>query len=333
METGMHSCIRELAALTLIGSTLPMAASASEAATTYPVRPITLVIGFTPGGGTDGLARILARYLADELGQKVLVENRPGAASNVAAEHVARAVPDGYTLYLSTRSNTVHKTMYPHLKFDLGKDLLPIGLLATVPNVILTGERTPIKYVRDIVTLARTYPATVTCASSGVGSTGHLLCELFQRETDTAMVHVAYRGSAPGFVDLIGGRVDLLFGVLPAALPYIQAGSVRPVAVMSRQRASAIPDVPTVDETGIVGLNLDTWFGLMAPAGTPPDITRRLNDSINAIFLNPGLQRAFTEQGYVAPLQPNTPETFGTLISTEIDEWSRVVKERNIKPG
>ncbi|ARP82594.1 MFS transporter [Bordetella genomosp. 8] len=329
----MNFCKRELAALSLVGGVLPMAGLAAEPPGAYPERPVTLVIGFTPGGGTDGLARILARYLTDELGQRVLVENRPGAASNVAAEHVARATPDGYTLYLSTRSNTVHKTMYEHLKFDLSTDLVPIGLLATVPNVIVTGERTPIKHVRDIVELAKTYPSTVTCASSGVGSTGHLLCELFQRETGTSMLHVAYRGSAPGFVDLIGGRVDLLFGVLPAALPQIQAKAVRPVAVMSRQRSLAIPDVPTVEETGVLGLNLDTWFGLMAPAGTPPHVAKRLNDSINAVLLNPALQQAFTEQGYVAPLQPNTPDTFGFLVSQEIRLWTKIVRERNIKPS
>ena len=329
----MRFCKRELAALSLIGGVLPMAVFASEPEAVYPERPITLVVGFTPGGGSDGLARILAKHLGDELGQKVIIDNRPRAASNVAAEFVARAAPDGYTVYLSTRSNTIHKTMYEHLKFDMGKDLLPIGLLATVPNVIVTSARSPIEHVRDIVALADAYPGAVTCASSGVGSTGHLLCELFQRETKTSMLHVAYRGSAPGLVDLAGGRVDLLFSVLPAALPHIQAGTVRPIAVMSRQRASTIPQVPTVEETGILGLNLDTWFGLMAPAGTPPHVAQRLNDSINAVLLDPALQAAFMAQGYVAPLQPNTPDTFGRIVADEIERWTTIVRERNIKPG
>lgn len=329
----MKLCKRELAAISLVGGVLPMAVSATQPQAVYPERPITLVIGFAPGGGTDALARIVARHLETELGQKVIVDNRPGAASNLAAEYVARAAPDGYTLYLSTRSNTIHKAMYEHLKFDMGSDLAPIALVATMSNVIVAGAMGPIKHVRDIVALAQSHPGALTCASSGVGSTGHLLCELFQRETGTSMLHVAYRGSAPGFIDVISGRVDILFSVLPAALPHIHAGTVRPIAVISRQRAPTIPQTPTVDETGIFGLNLDTWFGLMAPAGTPQYVSTRLNASINAILLNPALQAAFTDQGYVAPLQPNTPETFGKLIAEEIDRWTAIVRDRNIKPG
>ncbi|OZI61458.1 tripartite tricarboxylate transporter substrate binding protein [Bordetella genomosp. 11] len=329
----MKFCKRELAAISLIGGLLPMAVFASEPEAVYPQRPITLVVGFTPGGGSDGLARIVAKHLGDELGQRVIIDNRPGAASNVAAEFVARAVPDGYTVYLSTRSNTTHKTMYEHLRFDMSKDLVPIGLLATVPNVIVTSAQSSIGHVRDVVALSEAHPESLTCASSGVGSTGHLLCELFQRETKTSMLHIAYKGSAPGFVDLAGGRVDLLFSVLPAALAHIQAGTARPIAVMSRQRAATIPQVPTLDETGFPGLSVDTWFGLMAPAGTPQRVAQRLNESINAVLLNPALQAAFMAQGYVAPLQPNTAETFGQLIAEETERWTAIARERGIRPG
>jgi tripartite-type tricarboxylate transporter receptor subunit TctC len=323
---------RQIAILTLLGGAIPMGSLASDPKASYPERPITVVVGSTAGGGADGLARLLAKHMADELGQKVLVSNRPGAAGNVAAEFVARAAPDGYTLYVSIRPNTIHKIMYGHLKFDMSTDLVPVGLLATVPSVLVSAANAPMQDIQDVLGLAQAYPGAVTCASTGVGSTSHLLCEILQQETHTNILHVAYRGSAPAFTDVIGGRVDFLISALPAAISHIQAGTARPIAVMSPQRAAILPDVPTAEESGFSGISLDSWFGLMAPAGTPMSAIARLNDSINAILMNPEVQEAFTSQGYVAPLRPNTPETLGQLIAEETERWTTIVRERNIKP-
>jgi tripartite-type tricarboxylate transporter receptor subunit TctC len=328
----MNFCKRELAILTLLGTTFPMGAPASDSPAAYPQRPITLVVGSTAGGGSDALARLLAKHMADDLGQKVLVSNRPGAAGNVAAEFVARSAADGYTLYISIRPNTIHKIMYGHLKFDMSTDLAPIGLLATVPTVLVSGASAPMENIQDVVGLAQTYPGALSCGSTGVGSTPHLMCELLQQETHTKILHVPYRGSSVAFIDVIGGRVDFLIAALPAAIPHIQAGTARAIAVMSPQRAAILPHVPTVEESGFSGVSLDAWFGLMAPAGTPMSAIARLNDSINAIMHNPEVQEAFTSQGYVAPLRPNTPETLGQLIAEETERWTTIIRERNIKP-
>ncbi|OZI61456.1 Bug family tripartite tricarboxylate transporter substrate binding protein [Bordetella genomosp. 11] len=328
----MKFCKRELAIITLIGTGFPMGALASDTEVAYPERAINLIVGAAPGGGADGLARLLAKHMADDLGQKVLVSNRPGAAGNVAAEFVARAAPDGYTLFISVRPNTIHKIMYEHLKFDIHSDLVPVGLLARVPTVFVAGSSGPVEDIEDVVGLAQAYPGAVSCASTGVGSTAHLMCELFQQETHTSILHVAYRGSAPAFTDVIGGRVDFLIAALPAAIPHIQAGSARPIAVLSTQRAAILPDVPTVEEAGLSGIDLDAWFGLMAPAGTPVTAIKRLNDSINSVLSKPEVQEAFTSQGYIAPLRPNTPEALGQLIAEETERWTTIIRERNIKP-
>ncbi|ANN67831.1 Bug family tripartite tricarboxylate transporter substrate binding protein [Bordetella bronchialis] len=330
----MSFCRRELAILTLVGSAsaVPLGAQAAQADVAYPTRPITLIVGSTAGGGADGLARLLAKHMTDDLGQTVLVNNRPGAAGNVAAEYVARSAPDGYTLYISIRPNTIHKIMYEHLKFDMSTDLVPVGLLATVPTIFVSGANGPVEDIKDVIGLAKAYPGAVSCASTGVGSTAHLMCELFQQETGTDLLHVAYRGSAPAFTDVIGGRVDFLIAALPAAMPHIQAGTARPIAVLSPQRTAILPNVPTVEEVGLSGIDLDAWFGLMVPAGTPASTIERLNHSVNTVLLKPEVQEAFTSQGYVAPLRPNTPETLRQLIVEETERWTTIVRERNIVP-
>lgn len=329
----MHFCKRELAALMLLSSALPMAVMGSEVDALYPQRPITLVVGFSAGGGADTLARLLARHMENELGQKILVENRPGAGSNIAADSVARAIPDGYTLYISTRSNTIHKSMYGSFDFDFENDLTPISVLATVPNVIVAAKQGPIANLRDLIARAQAYPGSLTYGSPGVGSDPHLLAEVFQQETQTRLLHVPYGGGAPALVDAISGRIDLLFISLPGALPHIKAGSVRALAVMSRRRSGAVSHIPTTEEAGLLGLGLETWFALMAPGGTPPHVTERLNASVNTVLNIPQLQKAFMERGYVAPLGPNTPGTLRELIAEETQRWAAILAAQKIKPA
>jgi tripartite-type tricarboxylate transporter receptor subunit TctC len=326
----MHLCKRELAAIALVGSAIPLGAFASDTETLYPQRPITLVIGFPPGGGADALARLLAAHMAEELGQDVIVDYRPGAAGNIGAKVVSRAKPDGYTIYLGARSNTIHKAMYPQLQYDFSRELVPIGLAATLPYVIVVGKHAPIATVQDIIALAKAYPGALTCASAGVGTSGHLLCEMLQQETGTKLAHVPYRGSAQAFVDVMGGRVDMHFGPLPAAVPHITEGSLRAIAAMSSQRLPALPHTPTIAEAGLPGLAMEAWYGLMAPAGTPPQTVARLNESINAVLGKQDLQDSLIQLAYV-PAPRNTPEELAELIAQETEKWTTVLRDRNIQ--
>ncbi|WP_157792919.1 tripartite tricarboxylate transporter substrate-binding protein [Bordetella genomosp. 8] len=290
----------------------------------YPERPITLVVGYAPGGGVDILARLLAGQLSEDLEQKVLIENRPGAASNIAAESVARAAPDGYTLYISTHPRPPRPVEQPQSWMDPAAALAPVALLATVPNVVVTGMRTPVTSIAGLVELAKTYPRLLSYGSPGVGSPPHLLGELFLSRTQTELLHVPYRGGALAIPEVIAGRLDALFISLPGALPHIQAGTVRALAVMSERRALAIDHIPTMEESGVIGMDMETRFGLMAPAGTPEDVIARLNRAVNAVLMNPALQAGFIARGYVAPLGRNTPESFQQLVAAEAAKWDAI---------
>jgi tripartite-type tricarboxylate transporter receptor subunit TctC len=305
---------------------------ASDSEAVYPQRPITLVIGFPPGGESDALARILSTYMTEELGQRIIVDYRPGASGNIAAEAVSLKEADGYTIYLGGRPNTIHKVMYGHLKYDFSRDLAPIGQVALMPYVLVAGKHAPIMTVADVVKIAKAYPGALSCASTGVGTTSHLLCEMFQQENGIELQHVPYRGSAQALIDVIGGRVDVQVAAVPAALEHIKAGTLRPLAVMSSLRVAKIRDVPTMEEAGVPGLALDAWTGLMAPAGTPPHVIARLNRSVNAVLMNPDLREALANMGAAPPLQPNTPEGLKGLIADEIQRWTRILHVRNIRP-
>jgi tripartite-type tricarboxylate transporter receptor subunit TctC len=308
---------------------------ASDEEAVYPQRPVTLVIGFPPGGSADALARLLARSMADTLGQKLIVQYKPGAGSNIGAEYVARATPDGYTIFLGGRPNTIHKTMYGTMKYDFARDLVPVGLVATIPFVMVSGIHTPITTVHDVVRIARTYPGALSCASAGTGTTAHLLCEMLQQEIDIDIQHVPYSGGAPALTDVMGGRIDIYVATVTEALPYMQAGKLRPIVAMSPVRIPAIPNVPTMDEAGVwelSGLELGDWGGLLVPAGTPPHVVAKLNQSINAALMNPALQHAMAQQAFAPPRQPNTPTTFKELIDEETDRWNGILRMRNIKP-
>jgi tripartite-type tricarboxylate transporter receptor subunit TctC len=305
---------------------------AADSGAVYPERAVTLVIGVPPGGETDAVARVLSRHMTEELGHRVIVDYRPGASSNIAAEAVSRAVPDGYTIFMGGRPQTIHKVMYGHLKYDFSRDLVPIGQAATVPYVLVAGKPSPINTVEDIVALAKAYPGALSCASTGVGTTSHLLCELFQQESDIELQHVPYKGSAQALIDVIGGRVDVQVAAVPAAMEHIKAGALRPLAVMSSLRATAIPDVPTMEEAGVAGLALEAWYALMAPAGTPSHIIARLNRSVNSVLMNPDMREELANLGAAPPFQPNTPVALRDLIADETDRWTRILNVRNIRP-
>ncbi|ANN70984.1 Bug family tripartite tricarboxylate transporter substrate binding protein [Bordetella bronchialis] len=328
----MQSWKRELAAIALLAGMVPSSALGQDAQSAYPQRPLTLVLGYPPGGNNDFLGRLLARHMEGHLGQKVIIDYRPGAASNIGAEAAARATPDGYTLYLGGRPNTIHKVIYPDFKYDFARDLAPVGLVATTTYVMVVDNAAPIANVQDFIALAKAYPGGLTCASGGTGTTDHLLCELLQRDARIALVHVPYRGSAGAFNDVMGGRVDMYITPLACALPHIRAGKLRAIAVMSNARASALPQVPTIAETGFPRLALGAWYALMVPAGTPPPVVARLNRAINNALADPALQQAMTHHEYGLPGAPNTPESLGRLITEETERWTTILTRPSLPP-
>ena len=327
----MHSVMRRFvrpAALLLAGLGLIPAAGAAD---NYPQRPVTLVVGYAAGGATDIVARLVAKSLSDSLGQPVVVENRTGANSNIGAEVVARSKADGYTLYIGSIANTINRTLYEKLNYDFKKDFTPVALLATIPNILVVHPKLPIHSVQEYVAYAKSHPGKLTCASSGSGSSIHLSCEIFKMTTGTDILHVPYRGSGPAVADLLGGQVDSMFDNLPSSLPHVKAGKLRALGVTSLERAPFAPDVPTLAESGLPGFSVQSWFAVMAPAGTPEPIVAQLNQAINQGLAGDALTQAYKAAGFVMPATPNTPATLQRLIDSEIDKWGKVVTQAGLK--
>ena len=326
MQTFSRRLAASVAALAALAFTAP-----GWAAKPYPERPVTLVVGYAAGGATDIVARLVAKALTDQLGQTIVVENKTGANSNIGAEIVSRAAPDGYTLYVGSIANTINRTLYSKLNYDFIKDFKPIGLLATIPNILVVNPKLPVKTVPEYLAYAKANPGKLTCASSGSGSSIHLSCELFKMQTGTDILHVPYRGSGPAVADLLGGQVDSMFDNLPSSLPHVQAGKLRAIGVTSPRRLPAVPEVPTLAESGLPGFDVESWFGLMAPAGTPQPVIERLNQALNKALADPALVASYKQSGFYAPQPPNTPDTFARKIASEIDKWGAVVKRADIK--
>ncbi|ARP87801.1 Bug family tripartite tricarboxylate transporter substrate binding protein [Bordetella genomosp. 9] len=297
----------------------------------YPARPVTLVVGYAAGGATDIVARLAAKALTETLGQPFVVENRAGANSNIGAEAVYRAAPDGYTLYVGSIANTINQTLYPDLPYAFDKGFAPIGMLATVPNILVVNPKVPANNVAEYIALARKNPGKVTCASSGAGSSIHMSCEMFKLATGTEILHVPYRGSGPAVTDLMGGQVDSMFDNMPSALPHVRAGKLRALGVTSPQRAPFAPDVPTLSESGVKDFSVQSWFGLVAPKGTPQPVIDRLNEALNQILRSDAIKTAYEKGGFVMPPQPNTPAAFQSWIDEETGKWAKVVKSAEIK--
>jgi len=302
-----------------------------QAADNYPSRPITFVVGYAAGGATDIVARLVAKSVSDSLGQPVVVENRPGANSNIGAEVVSRAKPDGYTVYVGSIANTINRTLYEKLNYDIKDDFTPVALLATIPNVLVVHPKLPINSVQEYIAYAKANPGKLTCASSGSGSSIHLSCEIFKIETGTDILHVPYRGSGPAVADLLGGQVDSMFDNLPSSLPHVQAGKLRALGATSLERAPFVPDVATLAESGLPGFSVQSWFALMAPDGTPESVVKTLNEAVNKSLTGNDLRESYQRGGFVLPAQPNTPAVLQTLVDEEIAKWSKVVTSAGLK--
>ncbi len=303
--------------------------AASGKAESYPNKPIRLILGFPPGGTSDVLARIIGPRITERLGQTVIVDNRPGAAGNLAAELAARANPDGYTLMMAVNPNlSSSPSLYKKLGYDLMRDFTYVTTVATGANVMLAHPSLPVKSVSELVALARAKPKAIRYGSSGVASPHHLAGELLQSRTGIQLVHVPYKGGAPVVAALIAGEVQIGFSSVTAAIPMVNAKRVNAIAITSGKRAEALPGVPTVAESGIPGFDVTLVLGILAPAGTPAAVVKRLNAEIRNVLQMEDIKAKFVDQGTEA--RGSTPDEYRALMKAEIAQWARVVKDAGI---
>jgi len=296
----------------------------------YPTKPIRLVVPFPPGGATDLIARAVAQKLGETWGQSVVVDNRPGAGGNIGTELVARSAPDGYTLEMGTvGTHAINASLYSKIPYDHVKDFAPVILVAGVPNVLVVNPAVPANSVQELIAYAKANPGKLNFASSGSGTSIHLSGELFKVMTGVQMTHVPYKGSAPALADLLGGQVQLMFDNLPPSLPQIKAGKLRALAVTSATRAPALPDVPTVAESGLPGFEASSWFGILAPAGTSPAIIAKINGEVAKWLASPEGKEKLASIG--ANAAGGSPEDFARHIQAETAKWAKVVKESGAK--
>jgi tripartite-type tricarboxylate transporter receptor subunit TctC len=312
------------------GATAFPAATRAASAQAYPARQVRIVVGFTAGGSTDIGARLIGQWLQERLGQPFVIENRPGAGTNIATESVVRAAPDGYTLLMIGPSSAVNATLYSNLNFVFLRDIAPVGSLTRQPQVMLANPSLSAKSVPELIAYAKANPGKITMASAGTGSTGHLVGELFQMLAGVKFVHVPYRGAGPALTDLLGGQVLLSFAGIAGSIAYIKSGQLRAFAVTTAARADALPDVRTVSEF-VPGYEAGDWLGIGAPRNTPPDIIDRLNREITAALADPKIKARFAELG--GTTLALTPPEFGQLLASETEKWAKVIRAANIKPA
>jgi tripartite-type tricarboxylate transporter receptor subunit TctC len=297
-------------------------------AQTYPTRPVRLIVGYSPGGTIDIVARLIGQWLSKRLGQQFIVENRPGAATNIAAEAVVRAPPDGYTFLLVTASNVINTTLYDNLNFNFIRDIAPVAGIVRQPLVMEVSPSVPAKTVPEFITYAKANPGKLSMASFGTATISHVAGELFKMSAGINMVHVPYRGSAPMLTDLLGGQVQAAFDALPASIEYIRAGKLRALAVTTMTRSDALPDIPTVGDF-VPGYEAISWGGIGAPKNTPAEIIEKLNKEINAGLADPNMKARLADLG-AEPMSMTSAE-FGKLIAAETEKWGKVIRVANIK--
>jgi len=319
---------REFLQLAAGAAVLPVT-SRLALAETYPSRPVRVLVGFTPGGPTDIAARLIAQWLSDRLGQPFIVDNRPGAATNIATEAVAHAPPDGYTLLAAVSSNAINPALYTDLTFSFTRDIAMVAELQTTPMVLEVNPSVPVSTVPELIAYAKANPNKVTLASFGTGTIAHVGGELFKMNAGIQMVHVPYRGSAPMVSDLLAGQVQVAFDNLPSSIEFIRQGKLRALAVTTSKRWPALPDVPALSEFQ-PGFEANVWVGIAAPRGTPAEIIERVNRAVGTVLADARLIARFAELGGVP--MPMRPEEFGALLTSEVAKWAKVVKLAGLKP-
>ena len=303
-----------------------LAASAlgARAQGAWPTKPVRVIVGFSAGGTTAVVARLMAQELTEALGQPFIVDNKPGGGSNIATDLVREAAPDGYTLLMMAVTSTINQTLYKNVKFKLERDFDGVVLCTKVPNILVVNPTVPAKTVKELIDWARANEGKVSYASSGSGTSIHMAGELFKLRTGLKTLHVPYKGSAPALTDLIGGQVQYMFDNMPSAWPHVQGGKLRALAVTTRQRSPSAPDVPTMEESGVSPFDVTSWFGLVAPKGTPKAVQDRINQVVNAAFDKPEIKQAYAKLGAIA--EKNSPQDFNRFILDEVNSWAPVVK-------
>ncbi len=291
----------------------------------FPDKPITLLIPYPPGGSADMLARPIAAQMQKNTGQPVVLEYRPGAGGTIATAQLARAKPDGYTVLMVLAAHAINPSMYKSLPYDTEKDFAPVSVLATLPMLVAAAKQTPANTIQELIDYARANPDQLTFASAGNGNTSHLAAELFKSATQTKMVHVPYKGSGPAVVAMLSGEVSLMFDSISTSLPHVKAGKLKGIAVTGKNRSAVLPDVPTVAESGVPDFEVNGWYGILAPAGTPKAVVTDLNKAFNDAATTPAIKAQLTEYGY--EIEGSTPEQFSQLITTEIKKWKAAVDQ------
>ncbi len=318
---------RSLVKLALCAGIFPGVAFAAG----YPDKPVKMLVGFSPGGAVDNVARLLSQSLAKSMGASFIVENRPGATGIIAAEQTAKAAADGYTLLMATQSTmVVAPSIYPKMSFDPVTDFTPISLIASVPMVLVVGNEIPVKNVQELIAYAKRQKGGLTYASSGQGGPQHVAAELFASMAKVDMTHVPYKGEANAISDLLGNQVPVMFGNLPSMLPHIKSGKLRALAVSSLQRSSVAPDIPTVAESGLPGFETLTWFGLFAPANMPQPVVERLNAEVKKSLASPEVHAKLVQQGLT--VVGGTSAELKGYMKQEVPKWATLLKNANIKP-
>lgn len=307
-----------------------LAPAAAQAQQSYPARPIRLVVPSSPGGGTDITARIIAPKLSEYLGQQVVIENRPGAGTMIGGEVVARATPDGYTLLMGISTLAINPAMYKKVPYDALKDFAPISQVVAVPNILVTHPSLPVRTVKELIALAKARPGQINFASAGIGTNPHLSMELFLSMAGIKMVHVPYRGSGQGVIDLLAGHVSVMTPSTLTGLPYVKNGKLRALGVTSAKRAGGAPEIPTIAEAGVLGYEAVQWFGVLAPAGTPREIVSRVHGEVVRVVRVADVKDRLAADG--ADAVGSRPEAFAAFIRAETAKWAKVVKTAGIRP-
>ncbi|MBC5785126.1 tripartite tricarboxylate transporter substrate binding protein [Ramlibacter sp. USB13] len=321
-----HPFLRCLAAGACAAALLQPLASAAQ---NWPARPVKIIVPFAVGGPADVFARFLAQRLPESLGQAFVVENRPGAGAVIGTEMVAKSPPDGYTLLLMSNTHTVNETLVPNRPYDLERDFVAVAPINSSDLVLVAHPAVPVNNVRDILKLAKERPGKLNYASSGTGTPYHMAGELFKSMSDTKIVHIPYKGSSGARTDVLGGQVDMMFDAVTTMTEQVKAGKVKAIATTGKQRSTVLPEVPTVDESGVPGYEATIWLGLLAPKGTPPAVVQRLNEAVSKIVSQPEVQQAWAKQGAVAMVM--NPQAFDKYVRDDVAKWAKVIKSANIK--
>ncbi|WP_230970821.1 tripartite tricarboxylate transporter substrate binding protein [Nitrogeniibacter aestuarii] len=309
-------------AATAFGATMPSAQAA------FPDKPIRIVVPFSPGGGTDLVARTLGAEMSKDLGQPVVIENKPGASTIIGTDTVAKADPDGYTLVVSTIAHAVNPSLMAKLPYNTDTDFAPVMLIARSPNVLVVHPDSPYKSVEDILKAAKADPGRLTYASQGNGTSAHLAGELFKYLGQVDIIHVPYKGAGPALTDLLGGQVDMMFGTAAAVGGFVESGKLRALAVTTAERSPALPDLPTIAEAGLPGYVADSWYGIYAPAGTPPEVIAKLNAAAKKAAESEAFRNRVQPEGLM--INAGTPEAYDQYVRGEIDRWAKVIKAAHI---